>query len=309
MSSGYAPPAGFEGITVSSQPFGAMPSLPFPGLSKKMKDIHALRYINSIKLTRKEIESVLPPLKSLRNAEKTAQTQSERALDEERTSLLEANPDDPDAVNSMPSVQIELDRFHQAEQKTWREIEKVVGGQKATMLQVLIGRIGTPGMYSPAGGIGSGFGGFAPTTNPFGGKKGGVAPTPPLPGNPSKLGSPARPEPEVLPVPPLPIPKSDTPDEVAAIEPQDPLLAAPSTSVEVQEPQLATPRPNIPAAIAGQVPATPSAPVLPPRATTTRGAIAFPVPGQINGFGGYPARVNLSELIELLEQKLAAMKR
>lgn len=278
-----------------------------------MKDIHALRYINSIKLTRKEIESVLPPLKSLRNAEKTAQTQSERALDEERTSLLEANPDDPDAVNSMPSVQIELDRFRQTEQKTWREIEKAVGGQKATMLQVLIGRIGTPGMYSPAGGVGSSFGVFAPTTNPFGGNKGRATTTPsPLiipPGTPSKLGIPARPEPEVVPVPPLPVPKSDTPDEVAALEPQDPLLAVASTSVEVQDPQLATPRPNIPAAIAGQVPATPSAPVLPPRATTTRGAIAFPVPGQINGFGGYPARVNLSELIELLEQKLAAMKR
>ncbi len=303
-----------------------MPALPFPGLSKKMKDIHALRYINSVKLTRKEIESVLPPLRSLRNAEKAAQTQSEKALEEERLSLLEANSDDPEPINSMPSVQIELDRYHQAEQKTWREVEKTVGAQKATMLQMLVGRISAPGnewsmpprMLAPGALVAPSV--APPRTGSLGRPKGG-APKPPILA-PSLPGSPGSPTP-INPATPIAPPSAPSIEE--PVKPQPPTPAG-----EVLEPQLATPQaepvaeaqsPALatqsvdPALPAGQAQAAPTIPT--PNGFApfpAKGAQAFPQPGlgggfTFGGFGGFPSHITLSELVDLLEQKLNAMKR
>lgn len=281
-----------------------MPSLPFPGLSKKMKDIHSLRYINNIKLTRKEIEAILPPLKSLRNAEKVAQTQSEKALEEERLALLEAAPDDPDPINSAPSVQIELERYRQTEQKTWREVEKIVGARKASMLQILVGRWsgadwGSPSI-APSTGFGASKGGKAPITNPFSAPSG--APVQPKPAAPPLPETPAE---------PVPVPKNSGEEEAVFAITQD-LAPTPLEGQDTLKPQKA----EAPKVAAGQAPLIAPG-VAPQKALPANIAPAFPQPGQVGGltfggfagFAGFPTRVNLSELVELLEQKLAAMKK
>ncbi len=295
----YTPQAPSVNFVPAVDPFGGFapaPAMPFPSLSKKMKEIHSLRAINGIKLTRKEIETILPPLKNLRNAEKTAQTQSEKAMEEEKQGLLEALPDDPDPINSLPSVQIELDRYRQTEQKTWREIEKAIGGHKTNQLKMLLGHF--PMEYN----------GVSPYWN---------TPVPATPINPTKVPRPLRPgvpgSPSTTPIPSQPAKPATPAIPGAPIAPTQPLPEEGTSEIFVilQDPNipLAAPTGDAPTTIApAQTPAQAPAP-----AGSGFGGKAFA--GQVapNAFPTAmwlpSVHINLGELIDLLEQKLNAMKK
>ena len=70
-----------------------MPNM--PEMAKKMQAILALRQINGLRLSLRDVQAVLPPLKTMRDAEKTLSSHVTQILVEEEKALLAAQPDSP----------------------------------------------------------------------------------------------------------------------------------------------------------------------------------------------------------------------
>ena len=76
-----------------------------PEMNKKLTMISTLREILRLKLNNQEIVSALPGLKTLRDDEKSLQSQSLEALDEEEKALIAAQPGGQLPPDSGPRLQ------------------------------------------------------------------------------------------------------------------------------------------------------------------------------------------------------------
>src|SRR2546423_11566365 len=104
--------------------------MPFPGMgmgipgqmpemAKKMAAIIALRHINAIGLTPKDIEESLPVLKAIRDGEKALQTRTEKMLEEEKRALLAARPGTEQPMGTGEQMQQAAQQFAMQQEKGW----------------------------------------------------------------------------------------------------------------------------------------------------------------------------------------------
>lgn len=291
---------------------------PFPSLSKKTKEIFALRELHAHKFSVANARAVLPSLKNLLLAEKNAQNAAEKALEEERTALLQAEPEEPAPLNSGPQVQIELDRFQQASEKAWYEVQKSVGEDKASTLGRLIGRGHYPSVWaSPAQSLRPQF--IRPTSprlpgapgSPlvpkgselpiFPGGSSGAAPAPPKPVKPGTGASDSS---------PLALPGS-LPAGSEPLDDSNIALSAGQDAAQATTPSTIAPKPrrNEPVLAPQDSAPTPDTTRFPATGRLFgRGQTRSDVSGLVTtlGGGGWGPTLSLRELVELLEAKVSA---
>lgn len=295
---GLPPGPGGNGFGGGPGPFGQgqaampMPMMPMmnplpamPEMAKKMVAIMALRQINAAGFTSRDITAALPILKSMREAEKTLEARSNQILDDEKKALLAAQPNAPPPPDSGQRLQEATEGFRQQMDRGWGTIMNAIGPEKAGMLRGLVEGAGMmPGGPTPQGGFGGG------------------APGPPgaANGQPGVFGN--------GPVPPAPMPEAP-PAEPGADAPQPLLPPTPDGGAPETQSQPAAAQAQ--GGFGGQ----------------GRGQNGFggrspqpgqgrPFPGQgprrfgqpMPGFGMGGPRISLADLIDLLEQKQAAMR-
>ena len=262
-----------------------------PVLGKLTMRIMALREIHGAGFTAKDVAAATPILKEMRDSEKALQTKTEGVLEQEVKALLAAGAEDDPPKSSGPAME-EASKAHQQKMgRAWERLTEAIGERKVGCLQRLLGMGGPmpmmpfgmpggPGMQVPGGGRGvrPGMPGGGPGM-PGGGPGGpGGPPTEPF-GQDDGMG----PAPE-----------------------QDPAFIGGEAQIGPSPGQ----GPAGPPAMqrgrrAGQGPGGP------------QGGQPGMFPGQGPGFvmGNLPMmqpigpRLTLSELAELMEQKLAAMRK
>jgi hypothetical protein len=246
-----------------------------PEMAKKTASVMALRQMYAMRLTAREISAALPILKEIRDAEKALASRASQALDEELRALLAADPESPPPPDSGMRMQQAMEQFNERQRSGWESLGRAIGPERAQMFQMLLSMGPGPGFGGP---------GFAPGR--FG---------PPQPGG--FPGAPRGPEgarPRL--VPPTPAPLSPE-----APEPAAPVLGLPALELGPPEP--------------GGFAGGPAAPELfqqPPQpgfGPGPQGGRAGPFPGGQPGMPFFGPRLSLQDLIDLLEQKLAAMKK
>jgi hypothetical protein len=315
--------------TVQGRLFAPPPML--PELAKETAAIMALRQINGIGLTSREIGAILPRLRELRDSEKRMRERAEQALREEKRALLAAEPGSPPPPDSGERMRQAVEEHHATERRTWDALRESIGDPKTYALRLLLGMGGGPGFdpfgQAPLGG-GSGFtpaAPIAPAEPPPGGRPPRQPGTPrnPFSGDPSApaaqpVEDPAAP---ALPAAPVFDIAAEGFDPAAPLAPLGGQQAAPPAQRRSADPagrpgfggegyggQRPPRQPNAggPQGFGRQQPGfgAPQGQTL----QTTLGALGFRgVRAGQNLFGG--PRLTLAELIELLEQKLAAMRK
>ena len=177
------PPGG--GFPQQGPMFGM--NAPMPEMAKKMVAIMALREILELRLTAKDISASIPHLRELRDAEKALQTKSEQILEEEKRALLAAGPDTSPPPPVGDKMQQAAERFRDQQARAWDSVANAIGREKAGGLRGLTEPGGglQPGQYPPPGNPGGGQR-FGPGTGrrPAGGRGG------PGPGGPGPEGLP-----------------------------------------------------------------------------------------------------------------------
>lgn len=307
------PPIVADSVNVAQ----SVPALPMPveasHLSKKTKEIAALRDLYQHRFSGADARAVLPILRSLLATQKSVEANSEKALETERNALLSIEPGEPLPVESSAQLFVEIQRLQQATEKAWYDVQKSVGEDKANTLARLVGkfrgfggRVGNrlsdawanppvPSIALPAQG----------GTKPVPLKPGQALPTSPTPEGTS----------EATPV----IPGSSTPSGTLeeSVVPTTVSQAGISDSAPVQVPapvpsQKAQPDAN---ALEAPVKAQRNNPTTPAYgrglSRTLRGQRAFPgmPPGVVAGDGWvWGNSLSLRELVELLEAKANASK-
>lgn len=312
------PPAAIAPQPGRPAPF---PMAPFtPEMGRKTAAIMALREMLAMRLTAKDIATALPPLKDLRSAQKTLDSQSERLLDDEKRALLAADPDGPPPPGNGEKMHRLIEDYHRVQTRTWDTLTRTIGRDKARGLSRLIGQgpeMGIDGFGRPGGGgLGGGLGGQRvqpdPRRRPDTRPPGSPAPLRPEDNRPGIPFDPERalPDDSVLPILPAAFPEEVPADLLTSVQPE-PGAQNPDTlpALPLRAPVAA----NQDAPAVGRVPGQ-----APPAADTTfPGRARISAPRLQNQFGaatiggpfGPPVRITLTELIELLEQKQAAMRR
>lgn len=270
------------GLMGPGQMLGGGPFMPSvtpmdPALGKLTMQIMALRQLHDAGFAAKDLATAVPVLKEMETGEKALRERSEKALQRELQALLAAGPDDNPPRGSGEALQ-EAGMEHQRNtSRQWERLTEAIGDRKVDCLRRLLGAAPPPGWFPNMPGVGPGMG-IGPGT-PGGGPdpRGGQ-------------GAPPRgPEPE-----PGNMPMADfaSADEW------------PGPMPEAQAPQG-------------------PAPPLQGRRRPGQGGQGGPqppgfFPGQ-TGFPGGPGnmpfmqpigpRLSLGELVDLMEQKLAAMRK
>ncbi|MCW3094487.1 MAG: hypothetical protein JWL77_105 [Chthonomonadaceae bacterium] len=271
-------------------PMGMMNFMPNqPEIAKRMLSIMALRQINGIGLAPRDISSALPALKTMRDAEKANEARSIQILEEEKRALLTAQPDSPPPPDSGQRMQEANEAFRQQMARGWETIANAIGPDKAGGLRNLVeggGMIGPGGPNGPGG-----FGG--PLTPPGAG-----------PGQPGQFGNDIGPAAGAQ--GPRPGNRRGGADGPGAGAPQPPGDNARFT------PNAQAPSPGGQVGFGGQDGGQGRFGGRPGQPGQGQG---FPgqQPGRAGqgmpgmGFGG--PRISLTDLVDLLEQKQAAMRR
>lgn len=251
-----------------------------PELAKKMRSIMALREMLGMRLTSRNISAALPILKELRDAEKTMQSRAEQLLEEERKALLAAEPDEPPPPGAGEKMQMEMQRYHDKQMRAWENLVQAIGPEKTIGIRRLLGQGGLPPNIG---------GGNDPFGQPVQQGQPGFAPLP---------GQPVRPAPG-LPPDPNGLPTAEAPP-VLALEAYGAVPEAPNEFGQQPPP--------------GVQPGNPGQPGQPPRPFNRPNARNLPQPGAGGPFAEnrpffQSPRLTLVELVELMEQKLAATRR
>jgi hypothetical protein len=306
---------------------------PTPELAKKTVAIMALRGINNLQLSAKDISAALPPLKELRDAEKSLHKLADQALDEEKRALLGIQPGENPPADSGEKMRQEANRYGAVRVKVWDNLAAAVGPEKAGGLFGLMGM--TPRsrneFIAP-----SGVGAPPRNNNLF---RGGAQP--PRPDGAPVLfettpqttsitpvadGTPAVPlketigftpqEPQALPVA-TPVPAiraikpvvvlQTTPEPVRRSTPVLTPVNPPPGADLFQEPGV---KPRTAAPVPSGVRAEAYQRTLPSTSLYGQKPGQDPFRPAIASAGYYPSvRISVSELVELLEQKLGAMRK
>jgi hypothetical protein len=138
-------------------PMGMMNFMPSqPEIAKRVQSIMELRQINGIGLTPRDISTALPTLKTMRDADKALETRSIQILDEEKRALLAAQPDSPPPPDSGQRMQEANEAFRQQMARGWETITTAIGPDKAGGLRNLVegGGMMRPGGPNGPGGFG-----------------------------------------------------------------------------------------------------------------------------------------------------------
>jgi hypothetical protein len=282
------------------QPDAVSPMPQSPEMAKKMRAILALREMWQLRLTARDIASILPDLKELAEAEKNLQAKSEKLLDDERRALLTADPDGDPPPSNGDLLQRENELFRIKSADVWRNIERSLGRTKTSGLRRLLGQ---DDWLSTHNGDGNNpFGGTVPAQlgqTPRAGDD-GVQPTPGLSGAVTAPRNGGR---------------QDAPPRVGRARRTDPTapsgtgLTAPGgfNPGQAVNPPIAS---TVTGRVGGQVAPSGNGSV---PAQAGRGTYRY----QVTGVNLYPSsapfvpqtRISLPELVSLLGDKLAAMRR
>lgn len=112
---------------------------PLPDLAREAKAIAALRELQRIGLTDSDIQGALAPLKQLREAEAQLKSEAWRILREERTALLVLRPGDPLPPSSSERLRQAEMAYTKQEKETWSAVGAAIGTEKARQLCRLLG--------------------------------------------------------------------------------------------------------------------------------------------------------------------------
>lgn len=123
-----------------------------PEMAKKMRAIMALREMWQLRLTAREISAVLPALKELADAEKTLQSRSEKLLEDERRALLAADPEGDPPPGNGELLQRENELYRSKSEEVWRSVERSLGRGKTDGLRRMIGQGGF-NAFAPFSGV------------------------------------------------------------------------------------------------------------------------------------------------------------
>lgn len=268
-------------------PFGPAPMMQqaMPSLARKMTEIMALHEIVGMGLTAADISSILPPLRELRDAQKALESRMTQILDEHKRALLSAQPDANPPHDPAPDMRAASQRYAEAVGKTGEALSRAIGPERAQHLLTLI--LGGPQQTGP----------MMP------------APVPSF--------QPGQPNPYWLsaPTPPgTPPPGQFAPQPGGTLPPNVPVPPARAS----QRARRAARQSVVPGAgqNSGFAPVLPGRPGMPPMQPGQPGMMPGPNPfpqlaptGPPFGMPGAQMRLTISELVDLLEQKLAAMKK
>ncbi|HEV2472482.1 MAG TPA: hypothetical protein VGS41_07450, partial [Chthonomonadales bacterium] len=158
-------------VTTGARKAAAAPALPavdeggFPReMAMRMRDIVALRRINSLQLTPEEIGKVLTVFKQMRSAEQAHRASALQILDTQKQALLAEPPGAAPPPDPGRQLQQLEQSFQQQIQPGWVTLVQIVGPDRAGALRSLVqhGMVGSPGpggRYPAQPGFGSqGFG-------------------------------------------------------------------------------------------------------------------------------------------------------
>jgi hypothetical protein len=270
-----------------------------PEMAKKMVAIRALRQMYAVGLTSRDISAALPALKNMREVEKTLESRSNQILDEEKRALLAAAPNTPLPQDSGQRLMEASASYRQQMDRGWEAITNGIGPDKAGLLRGLVeGGVGMGQGGPRPPGAGGGFGGFGqgferiPATPVAPNGQPGLFPNAPA-------GAPAANDPALAPAG-VPAPQGDgelAPEPGAALPAQQPGFRGQGRGQNGFPPRQVQPQPGQAPGFFGNFAPFPG---------QTPGNFAPGMPG-MPGMGG--PRMSLADLIDLLEQKQAAMRR
>ena len=275
-----------------------------PELGKKTMSVMALREMLALHISAKDLQAALPPLKDLHKSERALQTRSEQILEEEKRALLAADPDSVPPLGSEDKLRVAMDDYRTRQNDAWNTIARSIGREKAEGLRHLVegGRatlVVPTGRSGYGGGSGGGFGGGSAT-----GPGKGAPPT----------GGPAQPAPKAFPGGGTPAPRALPGDDPFAPAENEAAPALPPGSNDPVQAEAGQAPPPAGQGVGRTTPAAPRASAQPRQRSGAR----TPAPGAtmyggqgVSPFTTYyaPPRLTLIELIDLMEQKLNAMKR
>src|SRR5438552_4586150 len=98
-----------------------------PELAKKMAAIGALREIQNMRMTAKDINTALPLLKELREGEKALETRAGDALEQEKRALLAAGPDTQVPPTTGEKLREANEQFHKQQERVWNTLFQNLG--------------------------------------------------------------------------------------------------------------------------------------------------------------------------------------
>jgi hypothetical protein len=131
--------------TILVQPGVVLPAT--PELAKKTASILALRRIHALKLTREEIQAVLPHLRALRDGEAALQAMAKQALEDERRALLQARPGDALPAGNVERLSAASAAYQAKESETWRKLDDLLNVSRSRNLLALLQRDEWGGFY------------------------------------------------------------------------------------------------------------------------------------------------------------------
>jgi hypothetical protein len=122
-----------------------------PELARKTTTIMALRRIQQLGLTTKDIQAALPVLKDLQAAQKSLESETSSALDDERRALLAAKPGAALPASSSEKLQKATETYREKQRSSWEALGKAIGNEKANGLRGLISDGGGTSIWSVYG--------------------------------------------------------------------------------------------------------------------------------------------------------------
>lgn len=212
-------PQGQPGFAPSQDLFQPMPVM-MPEIAQKTLQIAILRELNELRMNEKEVEVTLNALKQIRDNDKALQTTVMQILDEEKKALLSARPDAPVQHNAGERMQQASEQLREKQDAVWRGLAQAIGGNRLNAIRDMLGQgggnpfpgafngpnnqdpnfrpqgqPGQPGLFGPGGQRspnGRPGNGRQPGNDPLGqpgqsprpGQPGGQNGQPPLPGQP-----------------------------------------------------------------------------------------------------------------------------
>ncbi len=107
-------------------------------MAKKTREIALLRQVLALKLSARDIEKALPLLKEMKDVDRVAPVKPEQALDEELNTLLRAKPGDPMPPSSSEALRDGAYGVRARRQAIWVRMAQSIGTEKAHGIRAML---------------------------------------------------------------------------------------------------------------------------------------------------------------------------
>ncbi len=125
-----------------------------PEMAAKIAQVMALRELHAARFSAKDISAALPVLREMHEAEQALQEKSLQALEREKQALLLAGPDDEPPAGSADAMREAAENHRAKMERLYAKLGEAIGEPKANAIRRLLGVAMGPMNMMPGGGPG-----------------------------------------------------------------------------------------------------------------------------------------------------------